>query len=86
MARIALCVLLFIMLSGCKSVATKMEAFLGWREVDLLSSWGAPDRTTEAGGKKFHSWDIRDGFGRVRCHGTFIINSAGKVVNYSTNC
>jgi hypothetical protein len=59
---------------------------MGSQEVDLLSSWGAPDKTAEAGGKKFHSYKIKGGFGGVLCQGTFIIDAVGIVVNYSVDC
>jgi hypothetical protein len=56
---------------------------------DAIMAWGAPDRSSEiAGGKKVHTYDLRNGYGNIVCKASFIEEN-GIIVSYSAqgwNC
>jgi len=77
-------VVALLALAGC--TADVMKGWVGHSETELLASWGAPDKTAQSGGKKFHTWDGRNGAGQIICTRTFVIDASGFVQSFSTNC
>ncbi len=74
-----------IWLVGCASA--NMKTWLGHSKNDLVTQWGAPDRSEKLdNGKQVLTWDGRNGYGQIICTQTFIIDSNGKVDGFSTNC
>jgi len=71
---------------GCETTLDRMETWLGSEEHELMSSWGAPDRTIESGDKRIHTWDARNGYGEIICKKTFTVESNGRIYSATTNC
>ena len=76
--------IVFLALAGC--AADAMKTWLNHPETELLASWGAPDKTARSGGKTFHTWDGRNGYGQIICTKTFVIGTNKLIESYSTDC
>ena len=79
------------LLNGCgPSLKQTMATWEGNTMSDVIMSWGGPDRSSEiAGGKKVHTYDLRNGYGDIVCKASFIEDTNGIVVSYSArgwNC
>ena len=70
---------------GCETTLDRMETWLGSEEHELMSSWGAPDRTIESGDKRIHTWDDRNGYGEIICTKTFTVDSKGIIISATTS-
>ena len=71
---------------GCETTLSRMETWLGHEEHELMSSWGAPDRTIESGNMKIHTWDNKNMQGGVVCTKSFTVKSNGRIYSATTNC
>ncbi len=72
-----------ILANGCASTKTEMETWVGSTEAKVLSSWGAPQSTIEAGdGSRILTWESPYGKNKV-CRQSFTIDDARIVTNWS---
>ncbi len=63
MRQILWVIYLGVLFTGCAQHTERMEAGVGQTETELLSAWGAPDKSvTLDNGKTIHSW--------LNAHGT----------------
>ena len=79
------------LLSGCgPGLKETLATWEGSTMSDAIMAWGAPDRSSEiGGGKKVHTYDLRNGYGDIVCKASFIEDTNGIVVSYSArgwNC
>jgi hypothetical protein len=75
-----------ILLAGCASSSDIGKAWVGYPEEKLLTQWGAPSRTAKAGEKTIHTWERRNGYGKITCQQTMVISPTGYVVDHSSDC
>ena len=79
-------VLLFaLLLFGCQSAQKIGESWVGSTERQLFKSWGAPTRSATSGNDIVHTWERRNGYGRITCQQTLIVRK-GKVIDHSSDC
>lgn len=85
--RFLLLLIVSFHLIGCgATLQKKMQSWVGSDESQLLSSWGAPNSSLEAGdGKKIHTWITLWNYnGNVyTCRQSFTIDTEGKVERWS---
>jgi hypothetical protein len=74
-----------LLLVGC--AAAQMKTWLGSSKNDLVAKWGVPHRSERLdNGKQVLTWDARNGYGRIICTQTFIVDSYGTIEDFETNC
>jgi len=77
------CLLLF---GGCATTKSKMESWLGHKESELVSNWGAPHLVLDTrDGKRILTWEERQQLGQITslCRKSFTIDEAGIIKAYS---
>jgi hypothetical protein len=87
MARYCMTILLAVaFLSGCASMDTKMNSWIGSSIDDVTASWGAPESSmnrADGGVAYTWIWFSSNQYGVRQCRQTFITDSTGKVVRWS---
>lgn len=85
--RPVLLVMALLLNAGCVSLSEVMQSWVGKSESELLSRWGAPDTSAQAGdGKRVLTWKNiwNDGYGNLyTCRKSFTIGTDGKVERWS---
>lgn len=97
--EIIVMVLLTLSVSGCANAALSLlesfasggngdlnEVWGGLPEEKLLEVWSSPDKTKTINDKKYHTWLRKYGRGNQICEKTFVIDEAGVIESYSSNC
>lgn len=72
--------------TGC--LAGKMNSWMGHRDVELVSTWGAPERETKlSDGGRVMTWVSTYTIGTTpfRCEKSFTISAAGVVTSWSAH-
>jgi len=77
--------ILFALSSCAASTDAAMKTWVGHPEPELLSVWGAPDKTTTSGTKTIHTWAGRNTYGQIICSKTFVVANT-RIESYSTDC
>jgi hypothetical protein len=68
-----------VALVGCTSTEEVMKSWMGSRESEVVSRWGAPDRVIDTrDGLRVLTWDQRWGqYGQNTCSKSFTVDSGG---------
>lgn len=75
-----------LLLNGCATTSSKMESWIGHRESDLVSKWGAPNLMLDTrDGKRIITWEERQYLGQITslCRRSFTVNESGIIEAYS---
>ena len=72
-------------ISGCTTTKSVMESWVGARESDLVSKWGAPTSAIDTrDGMRILTWESYWGeYGRNVCRKSFTIDESGKIIRWS---
>lgn len=73
--------------TGCFA-GGRMKSWMGHSDVELVSSWGAPERETKlSDGGRVLTWVSRYSIGNipVQCEKSFTISGAGVITAWSMN-
>lgn len=83
--RTAFVILILALMSGCTTTQSVMESWVGARESELLSSWGAPYSSINTqDGKRVLTWQNYWGqYNQNVCRQTFTVGSNGRIEHWS---
>ena len=78
-------ILLLLFVSGCTTTKKVMESWMGKRESEVVSQWGAPAAAIDTrDGQRILTWETRWGaYGQNVCRKSFTIDSAGVIHRWS---
>lgn len=73
------------LLMSCVTTKAVMDSWMGHKESELVSNWGAPHRSIDTrDGKRILTWESRWGeYRRNLCTKTFTVDKSGVIVNWS---
>ena len=83
--KVIITISFFLLLFGCASTQKIGQSWVGYSESKLFIEWGAPTRSATSGDTTVHTWDRRNGYGRVTCQQNMVVRDK-KVVGHSSNC